>query len=468
MTGGPGIVVVGDALLDVDVSGPVGRICPDGPAPVLDVRAEQERPGGAALAALLAARSGATVVLATSLTDDEAGRRLRALLRDHLRLVTCPGPSTVVKTRFRSAGHPMLRADRGGEGPPPRATSDLLDAVSSAEAVLVSDYGRGVAGDPRLREVLTARARRVPVVWDPHPRGADPVEGLRLITPNATEAGVPEADATGVERRARLLRDRWRADAVVITAGERGAILDHGANSPLTVPAPRLAVPDPCGAGDAFAAEATAALAGGAAVDDAVTTAVGRAAAFLEAGGATAVGRLRAPGPPGGDVRERIASVRAAGGTVVVASGCFDLLHTGHLRTLTAARALGDLLVVCLNSDESVRRLKGPGRPVNTEHDRAEMVASLSCVDCVEVFAEDTPERLLLELRPDVVVKGADYDLTRLPEADLVRRWGGRIALVPYHPGRSTTGLAAQLGAAHREASPLPDRRHRPRTPEPG
>ena len=322
----------------------------------------------------------------------------------------------------------------------------MLAAVRDADAVLVADYGRGIAADPRLRAVLADLAGRVPVVWDPHPRGPEPVPGAWLVTPNRDEARATAGIAgTGpgwaVDAAARL-RDAWRCRAVVITLGGRGALLHHG-GTPMAIPALDVPVLDPCGAGDRFAVTATTGLLRGRSLDEAVGDAVRAAARFLADGGVGALGR---PPPPAGDDAARVIErTRAAGGVVVATGGCFDLLHTGHIRTLAAARALGDCLIVCLNSDHSVRRRKGPDRPINHQVDRAEQLAALRCVDAVAVFDTDTPIPLLRRLRPDLWVKGGDYSADELPEARIVREWGGRAVVVPYHAGRSTTRLAAAL-----------------------
>jgi rfaE bifunctional protein nucleotidyltransferase chain/domain/rfaE bifunctional protein kinase chain/domain len=431
------LVVVGDALLDVDIEGTAERLCPDAPAPVLEVRAERTRPGGAALAAALAAADGVDVTLVSAVADDEDGERLRDAL-GAVPAVLGPSPAaTPVKTRLRSGGHSLARLDRGGGPEVARLTDRMLDAVRAADLVLVSDYGRGLARDPRLR----AELRRLPVVWDPHPRGPQPVPGARLVTPNLAEA-LDASGEVGPEAAASVLRERWGARAVVVTLGAGGALLDHG-GTPVAVPAPRIPVVDPCGAGDRFAVTAAARLMAGAATDDAVAAAVDAAAEFLSCGGASGFGRT--PAPTTSDVDRVIASTRARGGVVVATGGCFDLLHAGHARTLAAARALGDCLVVCLNSDRSVRRLKGPDRPHIGVGDRKELLCALGCVDAVAVFDEDTPNALLARLRPDVWVKGGDYSADALPEADLVRGWGGRTVVVPYHQGRSTTLLSTSI-----------------------
>jgi rfaE bifunctional protein nucleotidyltransferase chain/domain/rfaE bifunctional protein kinase chain/domain len=451
------LVVVGDTLLDIDLVGTADRLCPDAPVPVVEIVDELTRPGGAGLAAHLAAADGVDVCLVTALADDEDGERLRTALADlPVHASRSPTP-TPVKARVRTAGHPVTRFDRGcarsdAEVP---VTDAMLDAVRHADAVLVSDYGRGLLANRRLRDVLTEVAARKPVVWDPHPRGAGPVPGVWLATPNLDEAtaatGIGGTDIESAIQVAAALRAKWRSRAVVVTLGSRGALLDHG-GAPIAVPTPDLAVTDPCGAGDRFAATSAAALMRGTSVDEAVGLAVHAAADFLARGGVSTIGaapedRSDAVSATAGltGAMAVVARTRAAGGTVVATGGCFDLLHTGHLRTLRAARALGDCLVVCLNSDRSVRGLKGPDRPINHQEDRAELLASLSCVDAVAMFDSDTPVPLLSELRPDVWVKGGDYSVDALSEADTIRGWGGRTVVVPYHAGRSTTRLAEVL-----------------------
>ena len=426
------LVVVGDSLLDIDVLGTAERLCPDAPAPVLDVREERARPGGAGLAAALAAADGVDVTLVSAVADDEDGHRLRDELA-RVRTVLGPSPApTPVKTRLRSGDQSIARLDRGGGPRTPQATDDMLDAVLEADYVLVSDYGRGLLRDERLRGVLARR----PVVWDPHPRGPDPVPGARLVTPNAAEAKTFSGHADPMDAL-EALRAKWRARAVVVTLGADGALL-HGGGTPVAVPAPRVPVIDPCGAGDRFAVTVAVRLMGGAAMDDAVADGVTSAADFLRHGGASGFRPV--------DDLSTVDVVRARGGTVVATGGCFDLLHAGHVRTLRAARSLGDCLVVCLNSDASVRRLKGPDRPVTKEQDRVEVLRALGCVDDVVVFEDDTPERVLAALRPDVWVKGGDYTVESLPEADLVEGWGGRTVVVPYHRGRSTTEMLSRRG----------------------
>ena len=434
------LCVVGDALLDRDLDGRAERLAPDAPVPVVDGMEAHDRAGGAGLAASLAAAAGHDVTLVCALGADAAGARVRSLLEQAGVRVCDLGlhGATPEKVRVRVAGRALVRLDSGGEsrgcGP---LTAPARAALAAADAILVSDYGRGVAAEPAVRAALGA----APVVWDPHPQGPEPVRGCVLVTPNAGEAqqAAPGGD---VAAAARTLRERWGAVAVAVTLGEKGALLCGADGPPLAVPAPPVAAGDPCGAGDCFAATAAGHIAAGELPSGAVRAAVAAASAFVAAGGAagwSAGAEPAAPAPD--DARALAARDRAAGGTVVATGGCFDLLHAGHVRALQAARALGDCLIVCLNSDDSVRRLKGPDRPLVGERDRAAVLEALACVDAVAVFAEDDPRSILRELRPHVWAKGGDYGVADLPEAATLAEWGGLAVVVPYVAGRSTTKL---------------------------
>lgn len=452
MTAAP-LVVVGDAMLDVDIEGSATRLSPEAPVPVVDVERSWQRPGGAGLAALLAARTRDDVVLVAGIAEDATGQQLCDLLRSAgVLLIALPmRGGTVTKTRIRAGGQSVLRVDRGTAspvaGPLPR---EAVHALNAAQAICVADYGGGVAALPGLRDAVGAAARRVPVVWDPHPRGAAPTPGCRLVTPNEAEAQ-HFCGSEGVAGDA--LRQRWEAEAVCVTLGSRGARVygADGAGTHVGVPAAAAgSVGDACGAGDRFAVAATAALAAGADPVAAVTAAVDAAARFVAAGGAAAVATpvltddvTGADDHDGTDAVALAGRLRAAGRTVVATGGCFDLLHTGHIRLLRTARQLGDALIVVINSDESVRALKGPDRPVMAAADRARVLAALACVDAVAVFDEPTPERVLAAIRPDIWVKGGDYTATDLPEAGVVKRHGGDIVIVPTVAGYSSSALIA-------------------------
>ncbi|WP_129338350.1 PfkB family carbohydrate kinase [Cellulomonas endophytica] len=483
----PHVVVVGDVVLDRDVDGTVERLCPDAPAPVLDVTGVRESPGGAGLTALLVAGSGARVTLVAPLADDAAGAGLRADLGRSLTVLPLGhAGGTRRKVRVRSGGQSLVRVDDGGPGTPTDVPLDAVrDALAAADVVLVSCYGAGTTHDPGLRALLAEHARRGRVVWDPHPRGGTPVPGTLLVTPNLSEAragvaaagaGTPAGGAPDLVAAA--LREAWDVRAVAVTAGADGAFVAGGGAEVQYVPAVRVAGGDPCGAGDRFAASAAVALATGATVTEAVGRAVADAGAWVAAGGAEAYRQERAaegatdgtgggPGaaaPPDGPdtpapaadaqgtpaspaALEAVAArLRRGDRRLVATGGCFDIVHAGHVATLQAARRLGDALVVLMNSDASVSRLKGPTRPVVPAADRARVLEALDCVDAVVVFDEDDPRAALERLRPDVWAKGGDYGGAPLPEAGTVREHGGRVVLLPYLDGRSTTSIIERSG----------------------
>jgi D-beta-D-heptose 7-phosphate kinase / D-beta-D-heptose 1-phosphate adenosyltransferase len=445
------LVVVGDCLLDRDLEGRVDRLSPDAPVPVVEDLQERPRPGGAGLAASLAARDGRSVRLVTALARDPAGEQLRGLLEEAgVELVDLGLEGrTPEKVRIRSAGQTLLRLDHGGQRPSRVGplTGAARQALRDGAGVLVTDYGWGITAEDTVRAALAGSAQSQPLLWDPHPSGSAPVPGARLVKPNRREAGASR-DLADVARRARELRSSWQAGGVVVTLGEEGALLVTGAGAPMLAPAPRLSVLDPCGAGDRFSSTAAGLLAEGASLEEAVSGAVTAASAFVAAGGASAAmsGVPPLPALQGMEAALEVAArTRAAGGRVVATGGCFDLLHAGHVSVLQAARRLGGCLVVLVNSDRSVRRLKGAGRPLVAEADRAAVLSALECVDAVAIFDEPTPEAALRRLRPDVFAKGGDYAGVDLPEVTVLQEWGAEVVLLPYLEGRSTSRLFEEV-----------------------
>jgi rfaE bifunctional protein nucleotidyltransferase chain/domain len=397
-------------------------------------------------------------VLVTALAADEHGVAVARLLRDCgvrvIDLGLC-GP-TPVKSRVRSDHQSLLMLSEAPAAPAPVCRS-LRPAeravILGAAAVLVSDYGGSIARQESVRAVLAEAVPRIPVVWDVHVAGPVPVPGVRLVTPNTREAEALAGSVTGRTlsadiERARLLLAQWVPASIAITRGGAGAVLVDGeASLPLVVPAEAVRGGDTCGAGDCFAVTAATLLAEGKLVSEAVTGAVEAATAYVAAGGATAAGpghARRETASPGSALR-RAAEVRAAGGLVVAASGCFDLLHAGHVALLGQARKLGDCLIVCLNDDDSVRRLKGGDRPVVPVQERASVLAALADVDGVVIFGEDRPDRVLQEIKPDIYVKGSDYRLDEVLEAPLVASWGGQTVVLPYVGRWSTTGVIKKI-----------------------
>ncbi|MCW2661447.1 MAG: hypothetical protein JWP83_2599 [Mycobacterium sp.] len=464
MTAKP-LVIIGDSILDIDVLGSATRLSPEAPVPVVDAERLVQRPGGAGLAAVLAARTETGVALITGIADDDAGRRLRGLLAAAgVTVLALPMTgTTVTKTRIRARGQSMLRLDRGDGAPVNhRLPVEVGETLAGARAICVADYGAGLTALPAVRQALTEAASRVPVVWDPHPRGAPPVPGCALVTPNDEEARHFCGDVAG--DAAEVLLRKWGAGAVCVTRGARGARV-HGRRlgaHHVGIPAGAAAgAADVCGAGDRFAVAAAVALGAGADPVAAVEAAVADAARFVAAGGAAAVST---PVPRHGadilsaetqfedtvavDAIALAERLRRDGRSVVAAGGCFDLLHTGHVRLLRQARELGDALIVLVNSDKSVRALKGTGRPVMRDVDRARVLAALACVDAVAIFDGPTPERLLDTLRPNIWVKGGDYEAGELPETETVQRHGGTVIILPTVAGYSSSRLIAAATSA--------------------
>src|SRR6202050_2403480 len=448
------LVVCGDAFLDRDIVGSACRLSPEAPVPIVDSAVALDRPGGAALAAAVAARRPGEIeiTLVTCLGWDSYAEQLRAMLQAAgVRLIDLGTSSTtMVKTRVRTADRTLLRYDTGPASSGPFAlTSEGADAIESAAAILVADYGRGVSADERIRMALEATASRLPIVWDPHPRGRPPVPGTRLACPSGEDACqlVPDATRNGLAgdvMRAHRLRRAWAVQHICVTRGAAGAVLvDSDDGLPKVVPASRIPVTDPCGAGDQFAVTAAYWLGCGALPSEAVSAAVAEATDFLCSGGVSTwrSGQNRRAADDSGAALEIARRVRNSGGTVVVAGGCFDLLHAGHVVLLERVRRLGDCLIVCLNSDTSVRHIKGPARPVVPAADRALMLKALAAVDAVVTFDEKTPAQILALLRPHVYVKGGDYKDADISERNVIEAAGGQVVLLPYLAGHSTTAL---------------------------
>lgn len=465
------VVVVGEAMLDSFLEGGAARLSAEAPVPVVAVEERRHLPGGAANAAANARALGAQVTLVSAVGDDREGRLLREALAAHgvddRCLLTEPHRTTQTKTRVVAAGQMLLRYDAGSTGALVGPAEDALltrlaDAVRDADAILVSDYGYGIL-TPRVVAALAAeqeREERVLVV-DSKDLRAYRDAGVTAVKPNfrqalgllgASDRGGPRPELIAAEGE-RILAETGARIAAVTLDSEGALVLERG-RDPYRTYARREAHSRSMGAGDTFAAALALALAAGADTPGAAELASAAAGVVVakEATACCASDELLAAMTGEGKViadRDRLAAVlarhREEGRRVVFTNGCFDLLHRGHVTYLSRAKTLGDVLVVGLNSDDSVARLKGPDRPLNPLADRAHVLAALSCVDLVAPFSEPTPERLLETVRPDVFVKGGDYTRAMLPEAPLVERLGGRVELLPYVEDRSTTGIIERI-----------------------
>jgi len=466
------VVCVGDLMLDRFVEGAVRRISPEAPIPVLSVARRRTDLGGAGnVARNLAALGAKTRLFAVVGADDPAEEvrgALDALAGLTAQLTVTQGRPTTVKTRFMAGGQQLLRTDEEEVGPlDAQARATLIQAATAAlegaGALALSDYGKGVLCEETAAALIkAARAAGVPVICDPKGRDYSKYRGAQWLTPNRSElalaSGVPTHDADAVEAACRRIVESAGVDGVLATRSEQGMTL-YGPDGTLHLPTRAREVFDVAGAGDTVVAAFAAGLAAGVPAAEAAQLANQAAGIVVgKVGTATAYPAelLSAAHEDvwlGGDAKvvtpavaaDRAAAWRRRGRRIGFTNGCFDLLHPGHLSLIRQARACCDRLVVGLNSDESVRRLKGAARPVQTEAARAAVLASLAAVDMVVVFGEDTPLALIRTLKPDVLVKGADYAKAQVVGAADVESWGGRVVLADLLDGHSTTGTVQRL-----------------------
>lgn len=463
------LLVIGDALLDCYVIGDVGRISPEAPVPVVRHLQSREVAGGAANVAMNVAALGSRTTLVTVVGDDaEAGKLLEIVGRGGIavRAVADQGRPTSVKTRIVGNNQQLVRIDRESVAPlvpeiEERLIAELEAALAECSALLISDYGKGTLTDRVLAETIRlARQHGVPCIVDPKRKDFTAYAGADLIKPNMAEfeAAVGRACPSNqalAEAAVALAEDL--GSRLLVTRSSKGMSLFSQHGTELHVAAQAQEVFDVSGAGDTVLATLGCALASDWPLDQAVTLAnIAAGLVVRKAGTATltcqelisALGRDRDSAKPehglvvGWDEARRLRQQwQQEGYKVGFTNGCFDLLHPGHVRILAGAAAHCDRLIVGLNSDASITRLKGSNRPVQAEHDRAEVLAALADVALVVLFEQDTPEELVRLLVPDVIAKGADYREDQVVGGDVVKAAGGRVVLVPLLEGRSTSRL---------------------------
>ncbi|EIZ77183.1 cytidyltransferase-related domain protein [Novosphingobium sp. Rr 2-17] len=461
----PHILVVGDAMIDRYIIGETYRISPEAPVPVVRAGREEMRAGGSANVAANVAALGPRCSLLTICGDDPAGEDLARLMSMHGVALDCVverGQRTTEKTRLISGVQQIARIDQdGAAGDASRAElarrfEALLDGV---RAVIFSDYDKGVLADlPAL--IAIARRHGVPTFVDPKAPDPSRYAGAFLLKPNVREfhalfGACPEEQ---IAERARLALAELDLDYLVVTRGAKGIMMVTRTGEVVDHPTEALEVFDVTGAGDTIIAALVVAIAEGLPIAAAIDQANLAASIAVSRPGTYVVTRS--------DLEERLhrrshatsklvplpmllgklGHARADGARIVFTNGCFDVLHAGHVRLLDLARRQGDVLIVGLNSDASVRRLKGAPRPVNGVDDRAEVLSGLAAVDHVVLFEEDTPLDLIRAIRPDILVKGGDYTADTIVGADIVREGGGQVVVAPLLAGRSTTSI---LGALH-------------------
>lgn len=470
------VLCVGDVMLDRFVSGSVKRISPESPVPVLSVKGSNVVPGGAANVARNISALGGHCTLIGVVGQDGVARELAASFSGvegiETRLVETPSRPTTEKIRFVAHGQHMLRTDTEDSAPIDAATElSVIDTIRSSiqhhDVLVLSDYAKGVLTDTVVHEAIAiAQANGTPVIVDPKSAQIERYAGATLITPNAKEAleasGIdPSEDDDLAIRSGQVMLQRGALQSVLITRAHRGMTLVTPTES-RHIRACAREVFDVVGAGDTVVATLALSLGAGQGVDDAAELANLAAGIVVGKRGTATVTHnelleaLHAQGQGGlKTLEDKVLTIEAAvqqvqawhreGRTVGFTNGCFDIIHLGHLSILGFSRAQCGRLIVGVNSDASVRRLKGSERPINPEHDRAMVLAGLAAVDAVVVFDEDTPLQLIRALTPDVLIKGADYTVDNIVGAQDVLARGGRVLTCPIVPGRSTTRVVNTL-----------------------
>jgi len=467
------VLVVGDLMLDRFIDGEVDRISPEAPVPVMRVRGETDMLGGAGNVARNLAALGAETHFVAVVGNDRIGKAVTALTGklEGLRadLIVDRNRETTIKTRYVVGRQQVLRADReSGHPVVGDVEAELVKRVTrglkASQVVVLSDYGKGTLTPQTIGAIVAAaRKARRPVLVDPKGSDYGPYRGAHLVTPNRKELAeaskLATGDEAGIVSAARRLAKGCGIYAVLATRGPDGMTLVEGKKKPRHLPAQAREVFDVSGAGDTVIAAIAAALAVGAPLVEAARLAnvaagivVGKAGTAVASRDEIAAALLHEELLAGerkvvtlDEAVAKAAAWRAQGLTVGFTNGCFDLLHPGHVSLLAQARAACDRLIVGLNDDASVARLKGKGRPVQNEAARSTVLGSLATVDLVALFAEDTPERLIKAIKPDLLVKGADYKLNEVVGAKIVEGYGGKVMLAKLKPGHSTSATIRKL-----------------------
>jgi D-beta-D-heptose 7-phosphate kinase/D-beta-D-heptose 1-phosphate adenosyltransferase len=458
------VLVVGDVMLDRYLFGGTSRISPEAPVPIVHVLENEDRAGGAANVAVNLARLGVNTRLLGVVGEDEEAHALEVTMAGsdvECAFTRVSGWPTITKTRVQSRGQQLIRLDR--EEPMPSGSSELtkslVENLASANAVVLSDYGKGSLTD--IVAMITAcRDAGVPVFIDPKGSDFEKYRGATAITPNQGEFEGVAGRCTNEEdlvSRAREMLERLDLSALLVTRSEKGMLLIEGSDEPLFLSARAREVFDVTGAGDTVIAVLAGALAAGESLSSAA--ALSNLAAGLVVGkiGVASVTpselrvALHRRGQGGrGLVSEKeliplVTEAKSRNEKVVMTNGCFDVLHAGHVAYLEEAKSLGDRLIVAINDDDSVRRLKGESRPVNRLEDRMLVLAGLASVDWVVPFSEDTPGRVISEILPDVLVKGGDYRPDEIAGAKDVLKNGGEVRVLAFREGQSSSRIIDKL-----------------------
>jgi D-beta-D-heptose 7-phosphate kinase/D-beta-D-heptose 1-phosphate adenosyltransferase len=458
------VVVVGDVMLDRYLFGSTGRISPEAPVPVVRVQEIDDRPGGAANVAINLASLGVTTRLVGVVGEDEEARSLRTILKSRAiqcDFLTVDDRPTITKTRVQSRGQQLIRLDQEDTAaiPGEEVVKILQDSIQGADAVVLSDYGKGALADIATM-IDVCRKAGVPVLVDPKGHDFEKYRGASVITPNQTEfeavVGVCDSDEELVAR-AREMLDHLELNALLVTRSEKGMLLLEADMEPVFLSTQAREVYDVTGAGDTVIATFAGAIASGQDLASAAALSNIAAGLVVRKIGVAAVtpGEIsvslhqRGQGGRGlvglDELKLMVAESRGRGERVIMTNGCFDVLHAGHVAYLEEAKGLGDRLIVAVNDDASVRRLKGDSRPVNELQDRLLVLAGLAAVDWVVPFSEDTPTALIADVLPDVLVKGGDYKPDDIAGAKDVLQNGGEVRVLAFRDGHSSSRIIDKL-----------------------
>ena len=459
------VLVFGDVMLDRYWQGPTSRISPEAPVPVVKIQDVENRAGGAGNVALNIATLGAAVDLLGITGHDENGRALAAMLE--LARVNChflehPQHPTITKLRIMSRHQQLIRLDFEEAFHATDLTAlygDFDQQLAQAGVVILSDYGKGALSNPQ-RLISTARQHGVPVLVDPKGTDFERYRGATLITPNLSEFEAVAghcADDDALVAGARTLIREFDLQAVLVTRSEKGMTLVQRDGDPFHLPARAREVFDVTGAGDTVISVMAAALAAGQDLQQATVLANTAAGIVVGKLGTATVSteelraELRAENQLGAGIFDEdslqllVEEARIRGETLVMTNGCFDIIHPGHVQYLKEAKALGNRLLVAVNSDASVSRLKGPTRPINPLDHRMAVLAGLESVDWVVPFSEDTPERLICRVLPDILVKGGDYKIEEIAGGQCVQANGGEVIILSFKDNCSTSAIVKKI-----------------------
>lgn len=472
------VLCIGDMILDQFVYGDTTRISPEAPVPVLKIKTRQYTLGGVGNVVANIAALGAKASVISLIGEDASADKINEMLAYFPNVINASAThatrATCFKTRYIASSQQVLRADEEDASPVDEATEDAIihnitHAIETADLLVLSDYGKGVLTERVIRAAIQAAGRRdIPVLVDPKGTDYTRYRGADIVTPNRNELkaatnGLPTDSDADVETAARQLMDETGIPTIIATRSADGVSIIHSNHPAIHMPTHARAVYDVSGAGDTFVAGLSVALGAGAELSlaaelaniaaglavEKLGTAIVRAADvrhYLDAKGLyTTIMSLE-------QAREQIERWHAAGLKVGFTNGCFDILHKGHVMMLDACRGLCDRLIVGVNVDESVRRLKGATRPVNDEDARALVIAGLGSVDGVVLFGadtseNDTPLNTIKSLRPDMIFKGQDYTVETVVGAEFVMSYGGTVELIPLQHGYSTTNTIKKMSA---------------------